>query len=181
MTRPSTVVRLLCGLLWCASAPAQTGVLTESRVRAAVVMQLANYIEWPAQAFRTPQDALQFCVLGADRLGTLLSEAAQARTINGRKATVRNIARPEEGRSCHVLFVGYAREKQLSDNLQFFRSRPVLTVGEADAFLVCGGIINLSWDEGSVRFEINQEAAAQAGLRLSSRLLRLARLYGKGG
>ena len=52
----------------------------------------------------------------------------------------------------------------------------VLTVGEeGDSFLRNGGVIAFVIENRRVRFEVNQTAAENAGLKLSSRLLRVAR------
>jgi hypothetical protein len=56
--------------------------------------------------------------------------------------------------------------------------RPVLTVGESPEFIQHGGIVNFFLDGKRVRFEINPTAATRVNLRISSRLLQLARLVG---
>ena len=56
-------------------------------------------------------------------------------------------------------------------------NKPVLTVGETDAFMRAGGVIRFYLDDGRVRFEINPDAAARAGVKVSSKLLNLARIY----
>ena len=67
--------------------------------------------------------------------------------------------------------------------LQSLGSAPVLTVGESDGFASAGGVIGLYMEGDKVRFEANPDAAQRAGLKLSSQILRLARLVrdGKGG
>ena len=51
----------------------------------------------------------------------------------------------------------------------------VLTVGEAPGFLRAGGIIGFVVENRRVRFDVNQGAAARARLRISSKLLSVAR------
>ena len=58
---------------------------------------------------------------------------------------------------------------------------PVLTVGESTQFLDLGGIINFVFQDTQLRFEINQDAAEQAKLVISSKLMRLAKSVRKGG
>lgn len=60
----------------------------------------------------------------------------------------------------------------------------MLTVGEDGVFTQCGGIINFVKEDNRVRFEVNVSAAERAGLKISSRLLALARIVrspGQGG
>ena len=56
------------------------------------------------------------------------------------------------------------------------KSLPILTIGETTGFASRGGIINLTLEGKRVRFEVNIEAAKQANLNISSRLLALARI-----
>jgi hypothetical protein len=52
----------------------------------------------------------------------------------------------------------------------------VLTVGETEGFASQGGIVNFKLEGGRVRLEINIDAAAQAKLRISSKVLNLAQI-----
>jgi hypothetical protein len=51
---------------------------------------------------------------------------------------------------------------------------PVLTVGDTEGFLRAGGVINFVLEGSKVRFLIDQAAAERSGLRISSKLMRLA-------
>jgi hypothetical protein len=55
------------------------------------------------------------------------------------------------------------------------RSSSVLTVGEASHFNQAGGMIRFFIQDNKVRFEINPNAAGQARLRISSKLLALSK------
>ena len=74
-----------------------------------------------------------------------------------------------------MLFISNSEEKRLPVLMANLRNAPVLTVGEADDFLLSGGIIRFCLDGKKVRFEINREAAEFARLRISSQLLLLAK------
>jgi hypothetical protein len=176
-----TLQALVLSAMWAAAGLARAQAVSEMDVRAAVLLQLANYTEWPAVAFRSPQDPLQFCVLGDGRLAAALSAAGRDRKVYGHPVAVRLAADSRETSACHVLFIRYSGERQIRDVVLSLRSSPILTVGETERFIDCGGILNLTWENGSVRFEVNQDGARSAGLILSSRLLRLARLHGSRG
>jgi hypothetical protein len=54
---------------------------------------------------------------------------------------------------------------------------PVLTVGEASEFAQAGGIVGFRvTPDGRVAFDVNVEQAERSGLKLSSQLLRVARV-----
>jgi hypothetical protein len=60
--------------------------------------------------------------------------------------------------------------------LRASRGTPTLTVGDGARFIEQGGIVRFYLDNGTVRFAINRDGAERAGLRISSRLLQLARI-----
>ena len=142
-------------------------VALEYRVKAAYLLNFTRFIEWPADQADT--GPVTICVAGANPFGTVLDETLRdeqvgARTIRSRPA--------REGERCHVLFIPAGVQ---ADAYLKTPRRPVLTVGESPDFLRRGGIVNFVIESGKVRFEINPEAAERAGLRISSRLMRLAR------
>jgi len=51
----------------------------------------------------------------------------------------------------------------------------VLTVGESEHFVQEGGIIGFCLEQNKIRFEINLEAAEKAKLKISAKLLALAK------
>jgi hypothetical protein len=143
----------------------------EYRVKAAFLFNFAKFVQWPAAADLGP---IQICVAGRNVFGDALVETVRGETINGRPLAVRVILEPEPG--CHIIFV--PRGAATTAYLRAARSSPSLTVGETSEFIAMGGIVNFTVEGTSVRFEIDPEAAERAGLRISSRLLRLARLPG---
>lgn len=165
-------VTLLAVLAAAAAAPlAAQAVSDEYRVKAAYLYNFLKYAEWPAEA---PAGPLTICVAGRNPFGGFLEDLVRGEMINDRQVTTRVILEPEPG--CHLMFVpdGAAVSAYLRDAA----GRPVLTVGESRTFIADGGIVNFYLDRGNVRFEINPAAAEQAGIRLSARLLQLARIVG---
>ena len=65
-----------------------------------------------------------------------------------------------------------------SSILEEVKTLPMLTVGQAGDFIRAGGILGFFLQDGRLRFEINPEAAQRVGLRISSRLLMLAKVTG---
>lgn len=143
----------------------------EYRVKAAFLFNFAKFVEWPAE---TADGPLTICVAGRNVFGDALVDTVRGETINGRLLAVRVLLEPEAG--CHMIFV--PRGAATAAYLRTARSSPSLTVGESPDFIAQGGIVNFTLDGTSVRFEIDPEAAERVGLRISSRLLRLARAPG---
>jgi hypothetical protein len=165
---------ILLGCLLAAAAHGQT--IQEYRVKAAFLYNFAKFVEWPSDAFRTPQDPIVVCVLGRNPIGDAAEEVIHGKSIEGRALAFRQVAGAEETGRCQILFISASEDKRfrsLSGNL---KPAGILTVGEAQGFALTGGVINFKLEGGHVRFEINVEAAERAQLHISSKLLSLAEI-----
>ena len=144
--------------------------LPEYDVKAAFLYNFALFTDWPGAA---PQGVV-FCVLGQDPFGAAL-DAFQSKPLRGAQVEVRRLPEAAGVRGCHVLFIGARDAQGVARGLQAAKGLPVLTVADAPGALDAGVMIVMALDERRVVFEVNREAAAGAGLSLSSKLLRLAR------
>jgi hypothetical protein len=146
----------------------------EREIKAAFLYNFAKFVEWPPGAFPEPASPVTLCVLGDDALGASLETVVKGETLNDRRLVVRRLRDPQEARDCHVLFVSPA-ERRISQVLVALRGAGVLTVGDGNDFLDQGGMIRLFLEQNRVRFDIDLDAAERSHLKLSSKLLRLAR------
>jgi hypothetical protein len=161
-----------CGLLFPQFADAQASL--EYEVKAAFLLNFAKFVEWPANAFATPNSPLAICVLGKDPFGRALDEVVRGERIDGRVVIVRRILEARvAAKTCQMVFIA-AGAKDVPAILRAL-GPGVLTVGEQENFLVDGGVIRFAIDNRRVRFDINRTAAQGAGLTLSSQLLTVAR------
>lgn len=169
-------VKSLLAALTLLAAPA-TGraeaAATEYELKAAFLYNFTKFVEWPAAAFHDDRSSLRLCVLGEDPFGGSLQAIAKEE-VAGRKVTVLRSDLLSDPSGCQILFVSRSEEGRLTAILEAVRDAPVLTVGEMEGFLEVGGIINFILQGSKVRFEINQESAERAGIKISSKLLRLA-------
>lgn len=167
--------RLLPGAMLCAAlaigpARAQT---SEEAVKAAFLPRFARYVTWPGGALPAASAPFQLCVLGRDPFGPMLDRAAAGELIDGRGVTVRRIASAAQSGGCHLAFVQGNAAPDTGRMLLALRSRPILTVTDARAGPQ-RGMIHFTVADGRVRFFIDDAAAAERGLVISSRLLALA-------
>ena len=147
---------------------------TEYQVKAVFLFNFAKYVDWPAAAFTNASAPITIGVLGEDRFDDNLRRTVAGKTVNGRAFVIRHIAVDESTEGCHILFISDSEKKRLGEILDKIKARPVLTVGETGQFLESGGMINFVKKEGRIRLEINLDAARQAGLQISSKLLNVA-------
>lgn len=148
---------------------------TEYQLKAAFLMNFAKFVEWPGQSFKTPQSPITLCVVGDDPFKADLDETVKSQTVGERGLTVRRISQLQAGDNCHILFVGLSERDRFERLLGGLKNHPCLTVGEEPEFAQAGGMINLLVEDGKIRFEVSLDVAEKAGLKISSRLLKLAK------
>ena len=158
--------------LWLIAAATATlsaqEVSLEYRVKAAYLYNFVKFVEWPEPR----RGSLLICVAGQNPFGTVLTDLIRNEQIRGVPLETRVILEPDP--DCDVLFM--PRTSNIAAYLRAAAGMPTLTVGETARFIEQGGIIRLFPEGVNVRFEINREAADRARLRISSRLLQLARV-----
>ena len=154
---------------------------SEYQLKAVFLFNFAQFVEWPASAFESPESPLLVCVLGNDPFGQELDSVMEGETINDRSIEVRRYASADEAGECHVLFVGQRSKAELRRTFERLRGKPVLTVGETADFASTGGVIRFFMEGNRVRLEINPRAADAAHLRLSSKLLRSSQILAHRG
>lgn len=142
----------------------------EYAVKAAYLYKFGIYVEWPRTVFASPTSALNLCIVGDDPFGSTLDEAVKNQFINGRPIEVRRLMNGVKDSGCHILYLGAADMQQAAARLEAVSGNGVLTVSNFRGI----GIINFVIKDNRVRFDIDDEAAANSGLRISSKLLSLA-------
>jgi hypothetical protein len=163
-----------CRVLWVLSAvvalltlmPAQSPDAGEYQVKAAFLYNFAKFVEWPPDSFSDGSAPLRICVLGQDPFGQELRDITSKKTVNGR----------ELARTCHILFIASSEKAHLNRILESLRGADLLTVGDTKGFVQRGGVINFVLEDNRVLFEVNRKAADQARLKISSKLLNVAKL-----
>ncbi len=161
-----------------AQAPASEAY-PEYAVKAAYLLNFARYVQWPPEAFQRSDAPLVISVLGSDPFGPLLDEMGKKK-IDGRPIAVRRLSSMADYKPCHILFVtASAAAEDKSDALKLTQRSPVLLVGDDAGFAERGGTINFVVADNKVHFEINRDAAKRGQLKISSKLLGLAKIVGE--
>ena len=146
----------------------------EYRLKAAFLFHFAQFVDWPSDPSGIAGTPFVICVIGEDPFHGDLEQSVKGKLIATRAVQVRHIKQIQDVQGCHVVFVG-KDESNIPARISALRHAPVLTVGESDSFLEQGGIIRMFVEDRKIRFDINQRAAETANLKISSRLLLLAK------
>lgn len=164
-------------LLMAGAAPhavAQGAAPRESAVKAAFLFKFGSFVEWPAATFKSPQDPLVIGVLADDAVAEELEQLAAGRSVEGRPLRLRTLKDGEAPGPVHILFVGAMRPQRLRDLLAAVPG-PVLVVTQQEGALAAGSVINFAAEAGRVRFDASLASAETRDLKLSARLLAVAR------
>ncbi len=150
----------------------------EYEVKAVFLYKFASFVEWPPQPETVP---VCIGIMGQDPFGAVLDQVVKGKSINGRPFLVRRFGPGQNPGDCHIVFIGASEKKQVRSILDRLQGAAVLTVGEVPEFCQNGGVINFALRDGRVQFEINLDAAARARIKVSSKLLSVARIARDGG
>jgi hypothetical protein len=152
--------------------PQRTPKVEEYEARAAFLLSLAKYTEWPDDASPAGEPLL-IGVMGDGPMAGALEGLAP--TFQGRKVLVKRFRTSAEVQPCHILYFPVAEERHLPGLQSRLAGRSVLTVGETSFFLGFGGSLHLFNEDGRLRFVLNRTSLEQAHLRVSAQVQRLAK------
>lgn len=181
---PNGLAVSLCPIVFFLAAAvriaAQAPGPTEYQVKAAYLSNFGRFVEWPARTSSAEDQPFTVCVLGEDPFGPALDSALAGEVIRKAPVVPRRISGVHDAAFCRIIFISRSEEPRLKTILPALQSTGALTVSDVPQFARRGGMIGLVLAGSKVRFEINVAALEQAGLTVSSELLKLAVAVRKG-
>ena len=163
------LIASLCLAVGVAAARSQS---LEYPVKAAYLPKFAPFVDWPQRAFAAADSAFVICVVGPDPFGPLLDKAVAGQKLGDHPLVVRRLA--AASRDCHVLYLASQNAQQVRDGLKAVQGAPVLTVTDGARQTSAHGVVHFTLKDNRVRFAIDDQAAADNGLTISSKLMNLA-------
>ncbi len=174
-TRRAALRRVALGLALMAAAPAiparAAPAVAEYRIKAAFLYKFLSYVEWPPGAL--PDGPLVIGVIGPESVADELRQVTAGQSVNGHPVSVQQLAGSDTVADVHVLFLAGKEGDSPTDELATARGQPVLTITESD--IDAGAVINFVVVDDRVRFDIALPAADANQLKISARLLNVAR------
>jgi hypothetical protein len=144
--------------------------VTDTQVKSVFLFNFLKFVELPSQNSAGP---IRVCILG-EQLLSQIRETMNGKAVHERNVQVDEIAADADVSSCSVVFfTSGTASPQLLKHLQ---GKGILSVGEQTNFIPQGGIINFFLEDEKVRFEVNPTRAESEGIKISSQLLRLAKI-----
>jgi hypothetical protein len=168
-------VLLACMLLvsarWMRDVAAEQTAASLNELKVAYTFHFLELIQWENEG-----PNLDFCAYSDSAAGDSMVKAFSGRKIRNMKITTRRIAPDQPGiASCKAIFIPENAAPDVPDLLKRLKNTPTVTISGVPDFVSAGGIIGLVRVGDQLRFEVNMRAARQSNLKISARLLELAR------
>jgi hypothetical protein len=146
---------------------------SEYQMKAAFLFNFAKFVEWPPPSL-AENAPIVIGILGADPFDGALDNTLQNKTIAGHPLASRHIKSLSDIKTCHILFIRDSEKKRWPEISAALAGSSVLTVSENwNQFTGSGGMILFFMQDRRVCFDIDNEAANRAGLKISSKLMQL--------
>jgi hypothetical protein len=145
----------------------------EYQIKAAFIFEFAKFVEWPPAALPKPSSPLIVGVLGENPFHDALEKTIKCKKVDEHPVIFMQFRTATDANNCHILFISRSEKARLPQILKQLNGRNVLTVSEMPGFTKAGGIINFVVNGTNQGFQINNDAANRAGLKISSKLLRM--------
>lgn len=166
-----------CLLASLAAAPAlaqSPGNPLELAVKATYLYKFGPFVNWPQTVFDSASSPVVLCVVGEDPFRAVLDEAVAGQKIGERPLALNRLSRLERQSGCHIAYISGSPAQSVDAALDAVRGAPVLTFTDAARGSAAKGIIHFVVSDDRVRFEIDEYAAAENGITISSKVLSLA-------
>ena len=147
----------------------------EYAVKATFLYKFAPFVEWPDGSFGSASSPLVICVVGNDPVGGMIDQVALGQRIGERAIEVRHLQSVGRQSGCHILYIAQPDAPSAMQAANAVRGTPVLTVSDMARGAGAPCIVRFVVQNNKVTFDIDNAAAAESQLAISSRLLSLAR------
>ncbi len=172
------LIAALAWLLFTVNAAAGSQADRVDRIKAAFILNIARFVSWPPETFESKDEQLLLCLYRSNPIHQAVG-LIQGEMVSGRHVSITRVDNLTESDSCHILLIA---QNELRSYLKEARSGPIaplLTIAdltEPDASTHSGSdiMISLVRNDTRIGFEINLTRSRQAGLKMSSQLLKLA-------
>ena len=171
------IARAAIAVVLLAPVPAVPQDVTEPALKAAFIYNFAKFTVWPTDVL-PPEGPLVMCVVGGAAVAEALARTVKDRELDGRRLAVSLMALAESQSTCHILYLSGVTSGEAARLVARLRDLPVLTISDIEGFTELGGIAEVFFEHGRLRFTVQPAAAKRIRLQISSRLLALSKPRG---
>ncbi len=169
---------LLFALIYQSSISANETQL-EYKIKSAFIINILFFVQWPNSTLNNGNLPIDLCIFGKDPFGQFINQINEekGKQFLERTITITRISDIKAMDSCNAVFIPKT-EMERFDPAQV-KKQSVLLIGESEGFARDFGIINFYIEDERVHMEVNLNRAKQAGLYISSQLLKISKVISK--
>jgi hypothetical protein len=175
LTRSAVIVAVLLAGVAAPAISLHAQSVSTPGLLAAFIFSFVKFTTWPDDSLRDG-NAIVICVIGHDQVADALVQLTYNKAVEGHPIGVRRIELKAPIADCQVVFAASLDKNTAQELVRAAARHPILTVSDFEDFARIGGVANFFIDGGRMRFAVNPDAADRARLKISSKLLTLARL-----
>ena len=153
----------------------------EYDIKAAFIYKFLDFIEWPDE--HNNNSVFDFCIFGYDPFIDSQEHIANRddieKKMNPKLLGSFNNKEEYDFDFCNILFISSTEKKNVTEILKRIEGHNILTIGDTRGYAKKGVMINFYHDKNKIRFEINIDALKRSQIKISSKLLQLARIVKK--
>ncbi len=147
----------------------------QGKFMAVYLLHFSNFVEWPESSFNEKNN-FNICINGITEINKHINDI-EGDDVKGRKIKIIKNITNEEAKNCQILFI--SRIDYDSKNIkQILLDGNTLLVSDMEGFISDGGMIEYFVRDNKLRVAINIGSAKKNGLKISSKLLRIAKIVG---
>jgi ATP adenylyltransferase/5',5'''-P-1,P-4-tetraphosphate phosphorylase II len=175
------VIKLLTSLLffifYCNVLPVkgQQKPSLEYQVKAAFLFNFTKFVNWPSVVFKSADDPFVIGIVGDDPFGPYLDELVKGERLGTHKIVIQRYNNTSDVVNCHMLFINTNPLAQ-QEILGLTDNQNILTVSNTDNTVSRNGSICFFKQDNKIKIKINLAATKKSKLKISSKLLSVAKL-----
>jgi hypothetical protein len=147
----------------------------EYQIKATYLYNFINFIDWPPESHFSSNPSINLCIFGDDPFGNDIDDIRNE-IVKGKKLKIKSYGSLDKLKSCDILFIPASEKKHFEQILNSIRNSNVLTVSDTEELIRQGAVISFFVEHNKVRFAVNIKAARRSGLKISAKLLKLAKI-----
>jgi hypothetical protein len=149
----------------------------EYLLKAGYIEKFTHFVEWPEKTnIHDTTLTFSIAVIGENKFGNAIDKIFKDVKVNNKEVRINYISSIDEINNCMILIITDSKKYSLDEILHYTAGKPILTIGETKGYGKKGVIINMYLDDNYIRYEINRTALNKSGLKISAKLLEIARI-----
>ena len=167
------LVSLLFLLIFLLNTPVFTEEPSRYVVETAFVYKFIKFVNWPEDQNKSVEN-INLCYLGSGKISSPLLEL-NGYQVKDKRIAIQTYKTMEKIKTCHIVFIDIPSKAVRNSYVNRLKSDSILTISHFDGFIDDGGMINFLIVDNKVNFEINYISIKNSNLKVSSKLLKLAK------